>query len=556
MIAHRTSLKFLAIFTGLGLVSQVFAQSAETTYQGQLESGGVPANGVHGFVFRLCSTAAGPGGVLQTFPPAGTVAVNVDDGLFTQELTFNTAHFSGAECWLEVEVNGTPLAPRQRLTYAPYATAAKSLILPFAGAGNAGAIFDISNASTASGSMAIRGTSTSASNNTYGVYGVSSSPSGAGVQGVATAATGTNYGGRFQCSSTDGRAVYGHATAAMGFICGGQFVSDSTQGTGVSGVSTHAGFGITYGVHGRASSTQGRGVYGDALSTDGIAVGGYFRSASTGGRGVFAHATASSGDTYGGEFVSDSSSGIGVQGSARDSSGTNYGVYGESDSTSGRGVYGLAHATSGTTYGGRFDNHSTSGRGVFAYATAGSGTTYGVRGQADGLSGYGVYAIGNLGASGMKSFVIDHPSDPENKYLKHYCAEGPQPMNQYSGNVVTDAEGVAWVDLPEYFEEINRDFRYVLTVVDEGDDFVQAKVWRKISKNRFAIRTSRPAVEVSWEVKAVRNDVWVRTHGAPVEVDKVGIERGKYQHPELHGQPLEMGMDYQQPREKNQAEKH
>jgi len=40
--------------------------------------------------------------------------------------------------------------------------------------------------------------------------------------------------------------------------------------------------------------------------------------------------------------------------------------------------------------------------------------------------------------------------------------------------------------------------------------------------------------EVSWEVKAVRNDLWMRSVGSPVEVEKVGYERGRYQHPEFY----------------------
>ena len=50
--------------------------------------------------------------------------------------------------------------------------------------------------------------------------------------------------------------------------------------------------------------------------------------------------------------------------------------------------------------------------------------------------------------------------------------------------------------------------------------------------------------KVSWEVKAVRNDRWVQQRGAPVEVEKQGPERGKYQHPEFYGQPPEKGMNY------------
>ncbi len=115
----------------------------------------------------------------------------------------------------------------------------------------------------------------------------------------------------------------------------------------------------------------------------------------------------------------------------------------------------------------------------------------------------------------------------------------------YTGNVVTDATGYATISLPDYFEEINKDPRYMLTVVNEGGtDFVQAMVVQKVRSNRFVIRTSKPAIEVSWEVKAIRNDLWVRASGAPMQVEKQGLERGKYQHPELYGMPKEMSVNY------------
>ena len=53
-----------------------------------------------------------------------------------------------------------------------------------------------------------------------------------------------------------------------------------------------------------------------------------------------------------------------------------------------------------------------------------------------------------------------------------------------------------------------------------------------------------PGAKVSWEVKAVRNDLRMRLHGAPVEVEKQDLERGTYQHTELYGQPAEMGINY------------
>src|SRR5438128_6194715 len=99
-----------------------------------------------------------------------------------------------------------------------------------------------------------------------------------------------------------------------------------------------------------------------------------------------------------------------------------------------------------------------------------------------------VYGVGNFGATGNKSFRIDHPLDPLNKYLLHYCAEGPEPRNVYQGSVVTDSDGFAWIDLPNYYTEINRDPLYQLTVVDRSDDFVHAKVAQEIRGNRFQIR--------------------------------------------------------------------
>jgi hypothetical protein len=50
-------------------------------------------------------------------------------------------------------------------------------------------------------------------------------------------------------------------------------------------------------------------------------------------------------------------------------------------------------------------------------------------------------------------------------------------MNVYNGNVVTDKHGTASVVLPEYFEALNRDFRYQLTVIGE---FAQAIVAKKV----------------------------------------------------------------------------
>ena len=75
--------------------------------------------------------------------------------------------------------------------------------------------------------------------------------------------------------------------------------------------------------------------------------------------------------------------------------------------------------------------------------------------------------------------------------------------NVYNGNVTTNKHGLAVVVLPADFEGLHRDFRYQLTVIGQ---FAQAIVAKKITNNRFVIRTNRPGVEVSWQVTAIHPD--------------------------------------------------
>ncbi len=127
---------------------------------------------------------------------------------------------------------------------------------------------------------------------------------------------------------------------------------------------------------------------------------------------------------------------------------------------------------------------------------------------------------------------IDHPLDPQNKFLSHSYVDSPDMMSVYNGNIETDEDGLAVVELPDYFSALNQDFRYQLTVLGQ---FAQAIIAEKISGNQFTIRTDRPSVEVSWQVTGIRKDAWAEAHRVPVEVDKPVDERGLYLHPEAFG---------------------
>jgi hypothetical protein len=114
-------------------------------------------------------------------------------------------------------------------------------------------------------------------------------------------------------------------------------------------------------------------------------------------------------------------------------------------------------------------------------------------------------------------------------------------MNIYNGNVVTDENGFAEIILPEWFEALNKDFRYQLTVIGR---FAQAIVEEEIHDNRFTIRTNFGYVKVSWQVTGIRKDPWAEAHRIPVEEVKPPEEQGTYLNPKEWGQPEEKGRDY------------
>jgi hypothetical protein len=99
------------------------------TYQGQLQTAGSPANGVHDLKFRLFDAA---GGGTQVGTELCANDITVVDGRFSVILDFG-AQFAGAQRHLEIDVRTdtgldctdqtgyNTLAPRQNITPAPYA---------------------------------------------------------------------------------------------------------------------------------------------------------------------------------------------------------------------------------------------------------------------------------------------------------------------------------------------------------------------------------------------------------------------------------------------------
>jgi hypothetical protein len=146
---------------------------------------------------------------------------------------------------------------------------------------------------------------------------------------------------------------------------------------------------------------------------------------------------------------------------------------------------------------------------------------------------------GNFSKAGG-SFKIDHPLDPANKFLYHSFVESPDMKNVYDGVVTLDAAGEATVSLPDWFEALNRDFRYQLTSIGS---FSPLYVKSKLSDAKFSIAGGTPGQEVSWQLTGIRKDAWANAHRIPVEEDKPAAERGLYLHPVENGQPAAKGID-------------
>jgi hypothetical protein len=184
------------------------------------------------------------------------------------------------------------------------------------------------------------------------------------------------------------------------------------------------------------------------------------------------------------------------------------------------------------TFGGVGGTPNTSGNGIYSEpGIPGSGGSLSLQTNFAGLFNGDVDVEGNLSKAGG-SFKIDHPLDPANKYLLHSFVESPDMKNIYDGMVVSDATGTAIVTMPAWFEALNNDFRYQLTVIGQ---FAQAIVASEIANRSFIIKTSKPNVKVSWQVTGIRQDAWANAHRIPVEVEKAPQDQGRYLHPELFG---------------------
>jgi len=242
-------------------------------------------------------------------------------------------------------------------------------------------------------------------------------------------------------------------------------------------------------------------------------------------------------DNFGGYFEAEGELGTGVYSKGEtgiEASGNSRGIYVTASESIGMGIY-----ASGDT---GISAHGSSA-GIFTEARVASGKAIWAKGSYGAMAGYfegNVEIQGNLTKS-SGNFKIDHPLNPENKYLSHSFVESPDMMNVYNGNVILDKKGRAWVELPGWFEALNRDFRYQLTCIG---GFAPVYIAEKITDNRFKIAGGIPEMEVSWQVTGTRQDPYAKAHPIKVEEEKAPEDQGHYLHPEVYGQDQEKGIGW------------
>jgi len=521
----------LALLAGDCLIAQSFPTTVPL--QGRLvKQVGGNASGVFPMTFRI-----------YTLPSGGTpvwsetqAAVSVTNGLFKTELGVVTAFpatlFDGRTLYLGIQVSTDPeMVPRLAITAQAYAMKSRNpgptgptgpqgpmgptgttgpqglvgptgpsgpqgLTGPFGPSGPRGSTGPTGPLGPAGPTGAIPTPPVNWSYNGDTLTSTTTSPSSSAAAVTARATHSTGSGRGIEALSYNGDAINSSARGTVG-----RAIYAASYGTAIyadtyhtNGIALYAYKGSPsgggYGVYAQTNGSTGRAVYGYAgnpLSTSthwGAGIYGYARSNYS--AGVFGTNDA----THGKAIVGESTGrfGYGVYGLASGSCGET-GVYGSSQATNSiaYGVYGWAGAkasnsSSYPSYGVRGLATGANSTGIFghAYGTASSTTSKisGIYGQAT-SRGYGVYCSGNFGASGSKSFIQPHPTDPS-RSVQFICLEGNENGTYFRGKARI-VNGRIEIDIPQEWKDVTaaEGITVQVTPYEAGADLYVAETGRE-----------------------------------------------------------------------------
>ena len=123
------------------------------------------------------------------------------------------------------------------------------------------------------------------------------------------------------------------------------------------------------------------------------------------------------------------------------------------------------------------------------------------------------------GATTIKTFVIDHPSDSE-KYLIHACLEGPESGVYYRGTGTIAARATTVViSLPAYVDTIATEFTVQLTPIGVAATLHTSAV----EEGAFTVTSDTPC-SFYWHVHGLRETIDVE----PTKTTKAVTRMGPY----------------------------
>ncbi|HEV7509337.1 MAG TPA: hypothetical protein VGS07_30960 [Thermoanaerobaculia bacterium] len=123
----------------------------------------------------------------------------------------------------------------------------------------------------------------------------------------------------------------------------------------------------------------------------------------------------------------------------------------------------------------------------------------GMLGVHRGGTNYGVYADGDIGATGTKSFVEPHPTDPT-KEIRYVSLEGPEAGTYFRGTGHT-RRGFATIEVPESFRMVT-DAQGLTVVVTPTGELAQIAAISK-SLDKIVVQSSKD-VAFDYVVNGVR----------------------------------------------------
>ncbi|HEX9652802.1 MAG TPA: hypothetical protein VGA99_03750 [bacterium] len=505
MTKRNIATLFCMLFITCLLASALFAQAPQLiNYQGRLNQGASPANGTFNIAFSIYSVASAGTAIYSE-----TQSVNVSDGIFNVLIGSVTAiptnlFTNAGDRFLGVKVgNDAEMTPRFRLASVAYAVRATESDGVTDGAiANA----DLANNAVTAGKIATAQVVKSVNT----------------LKDDVTLAAGTNVtitpsGNTLTISASGGGSGAGNSLdAADGDPTNAVFV-DNDGNVGVGTTTPFAKLDVV-------SESGAAGFYETLDETDLSTTLEVFNV----------------GLGNGGFFTTDNPDND-VATLAVDNNGLASAVFANNTGTDVSSTAGFFQVSNTSSNGTALVGITTglNGAGFFRTANTANAVTT-LTAIHDASNGSAGFFQGNVTVTGFifkqgGGFQIDHPLDPANKYLNHSFVESPDMMNIYNGNVTLDANGEATVDLPDWFDAINSDFRYQLTPI--GAPGPNLYIAEKISNRRFRIAGGVSGGEVSWQVTGVRKDAFANAHRIPVEQTKSPKEQNYYLEPELFGQP-------------------